>query len=58
MSNKIVAFGELVWDIFTEGKELGGAPVNLVYRVNSFGDQGILLSRIGNDELGHEALAQ
>jgi fructokinase len=58
MSNKIVAFGELVWDIFTEGKELGGAPVNLVYRVNSFGDQGILLSRIGNDELGHEALVQ
>lgn len=58
MSKKIVAFGELVWDIFQDGKQLGGAPVNLVYRVNSYGDQGFLLSRIGNDELGREALAQ
>ena len=58
MSSKIVAFGELVWDIFPEGKELGGAPVNLVYRVNSLGDKGILLSRIGEDDLGREALEQ
>ncbi len=58
MGKKIVAFGELVWDIFPDGKLLGGAPVNLVYRVNSFGDEGVLLSRIGDDELGHEALAQ
>ncbi|MFZ5431133.1 MAG: PfkB family carbohydrate kinase [Bacteroidota bacterium] len=58
MNKKIVAFGELVWDVFQEGKQLGGAPVNLVYRVNSFGDQGVLLSRIGNDELGAEAVAQ
>jgi fructokinase len=58
MSKKIVAFGELVWDIFQDGKQLGGAPVNLVYRVNSFGDQGILLSRIGDDELGKESISQ
>lgn len=58
MSKKIVAFGELVWDIFQDGKQLGGAPVNLVYRVNSFGDQGILLSRIGDDEMGKEAVIQ
>lgn len=57
MSKKIVAFGELVWDVFQDGKILGGAPVNLVYRVNAFGDQGFLLSRIGDDDLGGEALA-
>jgi fructokinase len=56
MNKKIVAFGELVWDIFHDGKRLGGAPVNLVYRVNTLGDQGYLLSRIGEDELGKEAL--
>lgn len=56
MSKKIVAFGELVWDVFQDGKILGGAPVNLVYRVNAFGDQGHLLSRIGDDDLGKEAL--
>lgn len=58
MGKKIVAFGELVWDIFEDGKQLGGAPVNLVYRVNSFGDLGFLLSRVGSCELGNEALKQ
>lgn len=56
MSKKIVAFGELVWDVFQDGRILGGAPVNLVYRVNAFGDQGFLLSRIGDDDLGKEAI--
>lgn len=56
MSKKIVAFGELVWDVFHDGKQLGGAPVNLVYRVNSMGDCGFLLSRIGDDGNGEEAL--
>ena len=56
MPKKIVAFGELVWDVFHDGKQLGGAPVNLVYRVNSLGDTGFLLSRIGDDVSGREAL--
>jgi fructokinase len=55
MSKKIIAFGELVWDVFHDGKKLGGAPVNLVYRVNSLGDEGYLLSRIGKDDAGVEA---
>jgi len=56
MGKKIVAFGELVWDLFPDGKIIGGAPVNFVFRLNSFGDTGYLLSKIGDDELGDEAL--
>ncbi|HOI48045.1 MAG TPA: PfkB family carbohydrate kinase [Prolixibacteraceae bacterium] len=56
MGKKIVAFGELVWDIFPDGKKIGGAPSNLVYRVNALGDLGYLLSRVGEDKLGEEAL--
>ncbi|MBN1819245.1 MAG: hypothetical protein JXR31_06185 [Prolixibacteraceae bacterium] len=56
MANKVVAFGELVWDIFGEDKVLGGAPANFVFRLNTFGDKGILLSRVGIDEFGEEAL--
>lgn len=56
MSKKIVAFGEIVWDILPNGKELGGTPSNLVFRCNSFGEQGYLLSRLGDDELGNAAL--
>jgi len=56
MRNKIVAFGELVWDIFGEEKVLGGAPANFIFRLNNFGDQGALLSRVGVDEIGENAL--
>ncbi len=56
MANTIVAFGEVVWDILPNGKVLGGTPSNLVFRCNSFGEDGHLLSRIGDDELGEAAL--
>ncbi len=56
MAKKIVAFGEIVWDILPEGKLLGGTPLNLVFRCNSFGEDGHLLSRVGDDDLGNEAL--
>ena len=54
MPKKIAAFGELLWDILPNGKVLGGAPANFIYRINSFGDQGTLLSKVGNDKAGKE----
>lgn len=56
MNKKIVAFGEVVWDILPNGKVLGGTPSNLVFRCNSFNEQGFLLSRVGDDDLGNEAI--
>lgn len=56
MAKKIVAFGEVVWDILPNGKVLGGTPSNMVFRCNSLNDEGFLLSRVGDDELGYEAL--
>ena len=56
MGKKIVAFGEVVWDILPNGKVLGGTPSNMVFRCNSFNENGFLLSRVGDDELGNEAL--
>lgn len=55
MPKKIAAFGELLWDLLPSGKVLGGAPANFIYRINSFGDQGTLLSKVGNDKAGREA---
>ncbi len=52
---KIAAFGELLWDQLPNGKVLGGAPANFIYRINSFGDEGTLLSKVGNDKAGKEA---
>lgn len=58
MAKKIVAFGEVVWDLLPNGKVLGGTPSNMVFRCNSFGESGFLLSRVGDDELGREALSR
>jgi len=55
MPKKIAAFGELLWDLLPNGKVLGGAPANFIYRINSFGDYGTLLSKVGNDKAGREA---
>lgn len=55
MPKKIAAFGELLWDLLPTGKVLGGAPANFIYRINSYGDRGTLLSKVGNDKAGREA---
>lgn len=56
MGKKVVAFGEVVWDILPNERILGGTPSNMVFHCNSFGEEGHLLSRIGDDELGEAAL--
>jgi fructokinase len=56
MKKTILAYGELLWDLLPTGKVLGGATTNFIFRVNLFGDNGFLISRIGTDENGQEAL--
>jgi fructokinase len=58
MKKTIVAFGELLWDILPSCTVLGGAPFNFAYRVNSLGDTGLMVSRLGRDELGRKAFDQ
>jgi fructokinase len=54
--NFIVAgLGELLWDMFAEGKQLGGAPANFAYMTSLLGDKGIVASRVGSDALGRSA---
>ncbi len=58
MRKIVAAVGELLWDLLPSGKVLGGAPANFIYRINSFGDLGQLVTRVGDDDLGDEALEQ
>jgi fructokinase len=51
----IVGLGEILWDLFPQGKQLGGAPANFAYCASLLGDNGIAASRIGSDALGDEA---
>jgi fructokinase len=57
MAYRFVAFGEVLWDLLPSGRVLGGAPFNFACRVASIGDRGIMISRLGDDELGREAIA-
>jgi fructokinase len=52
----MVGLGELLWDLLPTGKVLGGAPANFAYMSAVLGDAGAVASRVGNDELGREAL--
>lgn len=51
----MVGLGELLWDLLPSGKVLGGAPANFAYMAEVLGNEGIVASRIGHDELGREA---
>jgi fructokinase len=50
----IVGLGEVLWDVFPTHKQLGGAPANFAYISNLLGDDGVVASRAGVDDLGDE----
>lgn len=54
----IVAIGEVLWDIFPNQSQLGGAPANFAVHCAALGAQSFLVSAVGQDELGDRALAQ
>ena len=55
----VVGIGELLWDVFPDGRrELGGAVANLVYHASLLGDRGVLASRVGRDAAGDDLVAR
>lgn len=55
---KIACYGEILWDIFPDKKQLGGAPLNVALRLHAFGAEVAMISALGKDSLGKEALSQ
>ncbi len=53
----IVCYGEVLWDIFPNKKKVGGAPLNVAMRLNSFNHNATIISAVGKDALGNELLA-
>ena len=48
----IVGIGEILFDLFDEEGVPGGAPFNFAYYAKSLGMNGVVVSRIGKDDLG------
>jgi fructokinase len=54
----ILGIGELLWDVLPEGPRLGGAPANFTVMAGRLGSHAAILSRIGRDNLGRNAVEQ
>ena len=59
MKPKIVAIGEILWDVFPDGPRFGGAPANFACSAAELAKDNAsvsLVSAIGDDTLGRDAL--
>jgi fructokinase len=52
----VVIWGEILWDMFPDGAQLGGAPSNVAWHLGMAGGWPQLVSRVGDDEPGHRAI--
>ena len=52
----IVGIGEIVWDLLPEGARLGGAPLNFACHARLLGAEAAVISAVGADKWGRDAL--
>lgn len=55
---RVLGIGELLWDMLPAGRQLGGAPANFAYHCARQGCDAAIVSSVGDDELGRDAIAQ
>src|SRR3954466_15799100 len=54
----IVALGEILWDLFPGGRRAGGAPFNFAFHCHQLGHPAVIVSRVGDDDLGRRLRAE
>ena len=52
---RIVLLGEVLWDVFPDGVRLRGAPLNFAAHASRMSSQTLLISAVGDDDLGRRA---
>jgi fructokinase len=57
-SETVVIWGEVLWDRFPDGDQLGGAPANVAWHLGLAGGWAQLVTRVGDDADGRRALAR
>jgi fructokinase len=53
---EIICIGEILWDSLPSGLFLGGAPLNVSLHLHNLQQETSIVSRVGDDRLGTEAL--
>lgn len=56
MKQKILCYGEMLWDVFPDGAVPGGAPMNVAIGLKKLGSDAFIFSSCGNDKLGESLL--
>ena len=54
----IIGIGEILWDMLPQGKQLGGAPGNFAFHVTKLGENGMVVSAVGDDSDGMEIISR
>jgi fructokinase len=54
MPGPIIGLGEMLWDLLPAGPRVGGAPMNFAYHCRQLGHDAVIVSRVGDDELGRK----
>ncbi len=52
----MTGIGEVLWDLLPTGPQLGGAPANFACHAQALGANAGVITRVGNDSLGHEII--
>lgn len=55
MKPNILAFSEIIWDIYSDRKVIGGAGLNFAAHCRKCGANSYIFSAVGNDDLGQSA---
>jgi fructokinase len=53
---RALVLGEVLWDLFPASVRLGGAALNFAAHIKRLGHEPLLVSAVGTDELGDEAV--
>jgi len=57
-ASNIICIGEVLWDSLPVGLFLGGAPLNVGFHLHELNEHVSVVSRVGDDRLGKEALTR
>ena len=56
MNKNILCFGEVLWDTFEDGKQPGGATMNVAFHLKQQGAEAVFASRVGDDNSGNKLI--
>ncbi|RYD71848.1 MAG: carbohydrate kinase [Sphingobacteriales bacterium] len=56
MQNKVITIGEILWDVFPDGKKAGGSSMNVALNLHKQSVESSFISAVGDDDNGKELL--